>query len=60
MTVRFLVSKIVPDFPVRLRGTEGIYEEKLAGEIYNSSDSFYDKTAVLDWTFYREFLLIDT
>lgn len=60
MTVRFLVGKIVPDFPVRLRGTDGIYEEKLAGVIYDSPDSIYDKIEVIDWTFYREFLLIDT
>lgn len=58
MTIQFLVNKVVPDFPVKIRGTEGIVEETVSGKIQNSKDRFY-QTHLVDWTFYRDYLLID-
>ncbi len=58
MTIQFLAKKIVPDFPVRIRAKEGVVEEKLAGDIQNSKDEFY-QTHLKDWTFYRKYLVID-
>lgn len=58
MTIKFLVNKIVPDFPVKIRHKGEILEEHLAGDIQNSSDKFYF-TELIDCTFYRTFVVID-
>lgn len=57
MTIKELSRKIYPSIEIRIYGRDGYQEieEKLAGDIHFSDDSFY-QMEVKDFTIYKGFV----